>query len=132
MNRKKIEEWVEALQSGRYAQCTGNYHAGDQFCAIGVGLDVASVEWRATQPVEDGDPTPYMVADDDDPEGWSLDAPGVFKRAYGLTVDDHDHLVNLNDKHRKSLYEIGEHLKYRLKFGYWAGPNADIKVEGLD
>ena len=33
---KNIETWVNALESGEYAQCTKALHNGDGYCCLGV------------------------------------------------------------------------------------------------
>lgn len=38
-------EWIEALESGRYKQCRTYLREGNCFCALGVLLDIAGVEW---------------------------------------------------------------------------------------
>ena len=39
--------WAEALESGKYQQCTGVLHRGDQFCIMGVACDISGlITWK--------------------------------------------------------------------------------------
>jgi hypothetical protein len=49
MNRERMDRYLEALRSGRYKQCRKAFNKNeDEFCAIGVGLDLMVREGLGT------------------------------------------------------------------------------------
>lgn len=37
-----LNQWIEALESGKYRPCIGKYREGDNFCTVGVLLDLSN------------------------------------------------------------------------------------------
>lgn len=42
--KDKIKKWAEALESGKYKQCTGRLKDGDSYCCLGVLCEINGVD----------------------------------------------------------------------------------------
>jgi len=42
--REKLLKWIEALRSGEYKQCTGQFHLGDRHCCLGVAQIIGDLK----------------------------------------------------------------------------------------
>ena len=45
VNKRNMEKWVKALESGRYKQGNGSLLRDGQFCCLGVACDLFGVVW---------------------------------------------------------------------------------------
>lgn len=111
MNPDLKAKWIAALRSGEYTQATdvlraSNFPAeGCAFCCLGVLCDVVANgdrgEWEDDEFVYDGDASdvalPYALADE-----------------AGIAIAEENHLIEMNDKHRKSFAEIADYIEAHL------------------
>jgi hypothetical protein len=99
----RLKQWICALESGQYQQCDGTLHNADgEFCVWGVAIDLhthqGGKKWVKD---EYGDYT--YNGDDTHP-------PTTLVRQLGLSIEDRDELIELNDGGR-SFKEIAQILK---------------------
>lgn len=96
MNRLDL---IDALRSGEYQQGRYQLRTGDQFCCQGVGCDVFRRN-TGTGMWEDG---AFVVWDTYRSGGW---AAGISEQYFGLTREDSDALMCMNDGIVSETYGI--------------------------
>lgn len=111
MNPEWKEKWVNALRSGKYKQARGYLRTGDnRFCCLGVLCDVSNkVEWLPV-PCEVLESTDYYRCNN---SAGSFTPEDILEMT-GLTLNDQDELVNLNDKVRYDFEEIADYIEANL------------------
>lgn len=100
-----FEKWVDALESGEYAQGKHVLRSNDnKFCCLGVAADKAGVKWIERQA------TCYVFRDHND-SFWSGNLPEDLGARLGF--DDHisAHLIDLNDDHGATFHQIAAYLR---------------------
>ena len=98
-NNRRV--YLEALKSGRYKQCAGQLRDNDKFCLLGVAVDLfGEGHWFGNgYQADEYRTTKYP------------DYRSVLK--LGLTRDDQDYMVKLNDTDRYRFEEIADILSDR-------------------
>lgn len=104
-------KWTEALDSEKYAQVRGVLHRtepqqriGDEpgYCCLGVLCEVAGLEQNAFGHFK-------MV------DGWAGSEPSPAQLAeWGITIDEANDLIQMNDNDRLPFPEISEWIKENL------------------
>ena len=69
------KKWIKALRSGKYRRAQGQLRKGRGFCCLGVLCHINGIDFN--------------------PCDGSL--PTEFRKRVGLSMKDHDVLINLND-----------------------------------
>ena len=95
------DRWLDALESDRYEQGRNRLRTGEnQFCCLGVLCDIV-------------DPNGWNEDDEffDYDEWYDTAPPPSISSAAGLTREDVDHLVTLNDSRGETFRQIA----YRLR-----------------
>lgn len=84
MNEENFEKWVTALESGQYDQTRDVLHDEGGWCCLGVGCDVAGIEF----PEDAGLPPVafYKWLGLPIPEGWE----NTYGSTLGLALDRYD------------------------------------------
>jgi hypothetical protein len=105
-----IRKWIDALRSGNYKQIQralkrrGVIDGVVRYCCLGVACEIAGK--RSTPFDFDGT---YRFGSDD------LNISSRFQKQIGLTDDDIDKLVFMNDSEYKSFKQIAAWLRRRFK-----------------
>ena len=106
MKKHVMKKWVEALRSGEYKQGIGwLVDNDDNFCCLGVLCNIAPASIRDEWVFTDGD--------------WRMDGEGSglspkFRKWSGVTCDEEDRLVILNDRERESFETIADYIEEHL------------------
>lgn len=107
MNRSDRDLWTKALRSGKYKQCRKHLHVieggGTGYCCLGVYCDVMGVEFR-----ESSDKT--AIYDFNGIKDAGL-LPDVFRDLQGITYDQQQSLIELNDENEASFEEIADWIE---------------------
>lgn len=105
LNREKVGKWIEALRSGRYQQGNGYLNRAGKFCCLGVACESEGLEGRMRDPQS---PVYY---------GKTAYAylPPETREALGLTEEQENKLVNMNDVDMASFEEIAQQLEQWLE-----------------
>ena len=114
MKKATKNRWIKALRSGEYEQ--GKIHLRDerdQFCCLGVLVDVElEGEWRADAG-DHGDYTVYLEGKFQDLE-LDVALTQEVREHVGLTLSEHVHLIKMNDGLDKSFDEIADWIERKL------------------
>lgn len=104
MTTELKDKWVQALESGRYEQTTGRLRRNDQYCCLGVLLDVAGYAWSPA--AREGCWRAH------DSKGYSMGQALTITACdeIGLETRTQDHLIALNDSGR-SFNEIATYIR---------------------
>ena len=86
MTPELASKWADALESGKYKQCTGLLRQGDQFCCLGVLSEI------------------ICCPNYPDTVNYPVDV---------LTQEDIDHFIELNDIDKKSFKQLAEIVRQR-------------------
>ncbi len=113
MNEKIKREWISALESGKYKQTQDTLREYDRvshrskFCCLGVLCEVLGLQRLRYS--ETG--FNYIT-----PSGVELDTLLDLKTCnlVGLTVDDQETLIGLNDSEELSFKEIAKYIRENL------------------
>jgi hypothetical protein len=111
MDQQIKKQWVEALRSGKYKQGTGHLRTGDNYCCLGVLCDLN--EYTNWTPVcEMADEIVYELQPDKNeltywPSGYIRDWAGISK-------DNEDHLIHLNDTLECNFNQIADYIENNL------------------
>jgi hypothetical protein len=136
LNTKLIRKWVKALESGDYNQVEGQLCKydpkadEDSFCCLGVLCVVEGFE------AVERDPDPWRVFPDSDTKNWPRDVDFVHpkyktdaalqkagrREGYGLptfsksglTEEQADALVKLNDEEKASFADIAKYIRANI------------------
>jgi hypothetical protein len=86
-NKEKIQKWQKALESGEYQQGLGTLYDKEtnSYCCLGVAAKLENIQ-TTTQS--------YFKIEE----------------IYGLTIDDTNKFIKLNDEERKTFKEIAEFI----------------------
>jgi hypothetical protein len=110
MNSEIKQKWVAALRSGNYKQGTSFLRdAGDYFCCLGVLCDIEQVPCKST---EEDYAFEYKF-EDARTSLYSTLSVG-FSNKMGLSSNNLDDLVDLNDNKRLSFSEIADYIEKNL------------------
>lgn len=90
LKRKFKAKWIAALRSGKFKQGHGTLKCGEYLCCIGVG---------------------YVICTGDQPQ---LDRTAAAAEAIGLSGDEQEELIAMNDGRRKSFPEIADWIEKNL------------------
>lgn len=108
-----IEDWVNALESGRYKQgedslCRVNDDGSESYCCLGVLCEIAELkkEIRYDEYLN-GTFVYYQNYRDTPPES--------LVNQLGLPSGEINYLIELNDNQKKSFQEIANYIKYLYK-----------------
>jgi hypothetical protein len=111
MNPEYKEAWVDKLISGDYKQGRLQLRCADNYCCLGVLAEVMGYEWLP------GPMDTFRISG----ETWgSFECPvyGSFNKRMGekagLTDEEQNHLMTMNDDSRKSFVEIADWVKENL------------------
>jgi len=102
-------KWTEALDSGKYPQTIGLLHRTTQpqvqapgYCCLGVLCEVAGLKQNPFGHFK-------MV------DGWASDEPSSEQLAeWGMTIDEANDLIEMNDGDNLPFPEISEWIKDNL------------------
>src|SRR5690606_17757269 len=121
MNRQAIEEWIQALESGKYKQglCVLK-RPDDYYCCLGVLAELHADEWRTgTTPRFDDREIPHRANEPLSNDSGTLLAPAFAADIIG-DLDQYNgigynarHLADLNDM-GTSFLEIAQLLREAL------------------
>ena len=105
------QEWVESLRSGKFIQTTGYLHRqlGSKYtknCCLGVLCRVGELDRRKTDREDI-----HEFRNHEDESFFSCDLPDMFRRAFGLSLKDHETLIDMNDVQHKSFSEIADFIE---------------------
>lgn len=110
--RKLKEQWIDALESGRYKQGIEFLRKRDEdskqlhYCCLGVLLNIYDkAQWESHETDEDRDPNVYTF------EGEDGSLPEKVRKLVGLSAVDITSLITLNDDYETSFKEIAERIK---------------------
>ena len=116
------EQWLEALESGEYAQTQAALRRNDSYCCLGVACDVSGLgEWGRRLGTDGTDGTDGTVgtpgpaaptmfhADDGEVESYAL--PKAVRRHLRLIQDGVDYLVYMNDSDGWAFKEIAARVR---------------------
>lgn len=120
MDEKLKEDWVKALRSGEYDQAASalKYREGEEetasYCCLGVLCEVHPEiqfneilgEYYKSVETEDGGCV-YQEIGDEVLVGW-------FMREIGLSSEDADYLMSMNDSQGKDFLQIADHIEENL------------------
>jgi len=114
MDAELKAKWLDALRSGKYDQTTGQLRLGSCFCCLGVLCDVVdpkgwdddNQEWHDATAEEDGN---YYGSTREISE-----LPDRFRSRIGMTIEDQQCLVNMNDVERKTFSQIANYIEAKL------------------
>lgn len=88
------QKWLDALRSGNYLQARGRMHFAGTYCCLGVAARVSGVNI--------------------DLDDISSAYHGVYEKL-GISKDESDDLVSLNDKQYKTFSEIADEIEKMLE-----------------
>ena len=109
MNRKTKTAWVRALRSGKYRQGAGALRNRDsEFCCLGVLCHISPLV-KIKQHAGDFDVT-YT----DGASVSSSKIPSWYRERLGITRDEQDALVSLNDEDKAPFDEIADWIEVNL------------------
>lgn len=113
MNREWKKKWIETLRSGKYKQGQRELRNGDHFCCLGVLCDlVDSTGW---EPAQEGFGYYYQgTHKDGTPHARSGFLTDNVAAETGLSRDDQERLVELNDRKSFNFNEIAQYIEERL------------------
>ncbi len=98
------EQLVAALRSGKYVQGRHGLRVQNTYCCLGVLCDLYSyVRWERPDAYDD-DKTWYYLDNMNIP-------PDIVKEWAGLTVEEVDVLVAMNDNRKNTFDEIAAYLE---------------------
>ena len=105
-------ELVSALRSGEYKQGTGRFRSSpDTYCVIGVALDLINPDaWGYNLALCKG----YFWENDKGQPVWGYIPYNTMQSHYGLSIDEVDYLVTLNDEKRKPFDYIANVIERGL------------------
>ena len=108
MNPEDKERWVKALRSGKYKQGKGRLYDGRKYCCLGV---LCRTEGLRSRDQED-----YPGYRSFSFEGESMDTNLSFPfiRYLGITEDQANHCVTMNDADGKSFNQIADWIEENL------------------
>jgi hypothetical protein len=111
MDQEVKTRWVEALHSGKYTQGqtklrNTRYDDNDSFCCLGVLCDVLKVSCRSDRGMNY-----YQFGEEYYPSESHEEVPAKF---CGLTDDNINTLINMNDSSSKSFTEIANYIETEL------------------
>lgn len=107
MNKKLKPKWLKALRSGKYKQGTAYLRStNDRYCCLGVLLDVAGVEWRGG-----GGDICYASGFG---RGSRTGLSAYRMRQFGLSSNEVNALMSMNDIDRKSFEQIAQYISETL------------------
>jgi len=112
INKTFKKKWVKALRSGDYEQATGVLYNGTGFCCLGVACDIGITgDWINKTP------TWALMPDNAAglPEDWdSGSLPGWFRDKIGLSLNQEETLIELNDNKNATFVMIADHIEKNL------------------
>jgi hypothetical protein len=107
MNQEIKAKWVEALRSEKYEQTNGILRSENGFCCLGVLCDVLDPsKWG--QPMEHHRLEKIFCY-----ENWDETLPKKLREDIGISIQDQDHLMYLNDTGH-NFKEIANHIEQKL------------------
>lgn len=103
-----LNVWVPALRSGKYQQGIGYLRTQkDTYCCLGVACDILGVyEW-----VPDPESPVYALHTNQSDTWYTEFLPPEVQNRIGLTDEEQDLLMRLNDDFRCSFEEIADFLE---------------------
>lgn len=117
MDRRLKAKWLAALRSRKFKQGKGSLHQrefsetsdkiDERFCCLGVLCKVAGLEPR--HPVHVG-AVSYVFAKRDS----SASLPANFRDKIGITDDQQDTLISMNDDENAKFYQIARWIERSL------------------
>ena len=97
------QPWLDALRSGKYTQGFGGLNTHGTFCCLGVACDVyAPDKWE-----ERGGYCGHPFG------AGTMNFDG--RKTFGMSVDEADALIEMNDSHQKSFHEIAAKIEAMLE-----------------
>lgn len=103
-NKERVEQWIAALESGKYKQTRGVLRRRDEFCCLGVACDISPCgTWTAAER--------YQVQSDT--RGAACLMPMQVSEWFSLTSTIENKLMSMNDEGRP-FPEIAAYLRQRL------------------
>ena len=104
---KLTRDWIEALRSGKYAQCKGKMNKDGAFCCLGVLSDVVKPDaW-----VEHCNGVKAFCWDNTQPHVLDVGFPHTkVAEAVGMTHSESSLLARMNDK-GKTFPEIADRIE---------------------
>lgn len=103
MNPQYKEKWLKALRSGEYKQGGGYLQRDGKFCCLGVLCEIAEVPFTLA---------PLNIREYRDAGQYHLDER-LLER-FGLSIDDQEELVRMNDILGNSFAEIVDYIEENL------------------
>lgn len=102
-----LKRWIAAAKSGKYKKTTHQLKFEDSFCIMGMGCDLLDeIEWYYSCPVPKEDLSWLFKG-----KGWRF----LIKEKYGISDDQIDTLVKMNDCFGKSFEEMADYLTQFVK-----------------
>lgn len=98
--------WLLALRSGNYTQIQDRLRNGSGMCCLGVACEVYdSTKWKLTGDFFRFSKDTYTLTDD---------LNSSLREELGLSREAMDHLIEMNDTHKKSFNEIADWIEKNL------------------
>ena len=109
--KRLVQKWIEALESGEYPQTTYSLHNQEGYCCLGVLCEVAGIRSRIESPTTGWyifGPFPDGTSDGElPPDTW-------FYRVTGFDSEFKRKLAEMNDDENKSFKEIAQRIREEL------------------
>jgi hypothetical protein len=104
MKSKLKADWIAALRSGNYKQAKHALTNGEGFCCLGVLCEVETLDKKFQA---DGEFWSYVF----EGEEYEENIEGGFQNEVGLSNDQIDQLVIMNDTYDKNFNEIADWIE---------------------
>lgn len=118
MTKELKDKWIAALRSGQYKQGHTYLHKNDEFCCLGVLLEVADIKMGEHE--EFGN-TYHFIVDESDKDIQIVSClPGKLQKTLGLGGGYHELLWQMNDgigvaaNNRQSFTEIAQYIEQNI------------------
>jgi len=104
-----VRAWLKRLRDPKSKQAHGQLRLGKAYCCLGHGSVCMGRELPAHKSI-------HGVSDDDDTTLFNTSERllNPDRRWLSITLNEEEHLIQLNDKYEKSLPEIADYIQYVL------------------
>jgi hypothetical protein len=110
MDAEKKKVWVDALRGGQYKQGRKHLRHDDEYCCLGVLCDLVHDFGKWGKPDRLG----IYCYETKDFGRASMTLPTPLRVSCGISVEDMNHLIDMNDDGRKSFDEIANYIEEHL------------------
>ena len=113
MNQEMKIKWLEALRSGKYKQAVSRLmlkdHRGQRYCCLGVLCEISGLgEWTEEPSYSNVHEFIYNRGH------FASNLPPAMREALGISDDDIETLVNMNDLTKASFTQIADWIERNL------------------